>query len=146
MSGIDARRPSARTRAWRWALALAGAAALLAGCGGDEESLQSGGDANAGASGGDMLPAADVARVLSAQREIAACRDGGDARGVDGAVSTLIAVYRDGPDRIYQFGSSERLGRPMRDVLDEASEGLDACRDPAARARIERALAQDDAG
>lgn len=87
-----------------------------------------------------MLAAADVERVVRAQRQIAACRDGGDARGVDAAVTRLISIYRAGPDEVFQFGSSTRMARPMDDVLGEARSGLQRCGNDEAVARIDSAL------
>lgn len=129
------------------ALLLVSGAALAfgacAGLGGGEEGDLPGSSRQGPASGGDMLAAADVEVVIRAQRQIAACRDGGDTRGVDAAVTRLIAIYRDGPDEIFQFGSSTREGRPMSDVLEEIRTGLQRCGDAAAVARVDRALQSD---
>lgn len=126
------------------ALALVGAALALGGCSGESEVRAGGGDKNARpGSGGEMLAAADVERVLRARSRIAACAAGSDVRSIDGAVTTLISVYREGPDQIFQFGSSTRLGRPMSDVLAESRRGLTACGEPEAVARVERALDGD---
>lgn len=91
-----------------------------------------------------MLPAADVERVVRSLRQIAACRSSHDLDGVDGATTTLIDVYRDGSERIFQFGSSTRLGRPMSDVLEESRAVLRSCGDRTAAGRVDNALATGD--
>lgn len=129
------------------ALTLAGAAALALGACGDEGEtgqLQPGEGGRGSGSGGDILAAADVERVVRALRQVAACRAGGDSAGVERAAATLVAVYRDGRDQIFQFGGSNRLGRPMHDVLEESEEGLRRCGERRALAQVQQALADDE--
>jgi hypothetical protein len=125
---------------------LAAVALAAAGCGDEGETgqLQPGEGGRGSGSGGDILAAADVERVVRAQREIAACRSGQDRRGVEGAATTLVAVYREGPELIFQFGSSTREGRPMREVLQESASGLRRCGDERALAIVEQALRAEE--
>ena len=123
------------------AIVLAIGALAAAGCGGKGSPKQAG-----PGNGGDVMPATDLEHVVDAQKRILACSEDRGRRGVRAATETLIAVYRDGPDWIYQWGSSTEMARPMREVLADTRARVAACGDPVALARIDRALAEDRGG
>lgn len=125
----------------RWAVLIALGALAAGGCGGGG-SPESAGPGN----GGDIMPAVELEHVVRAQRRISFCRGDRGTRGMRQATATLVAVYRDGPDWIYQWAGSTEMGRPMREVLADARPRVAACGDPVAVARIDRALAEDRGG
>jgi hypothetical protein len=88
-----------------------------------------------------QLPAADVVRVLGAEREIqAACAAHRSTPKLRAAVRTLALVYRiDGPDARFEYAGI-RTARTMRTVVTQAAIRLDRCGLHAQAAQLRRAL------